>query len=116
MNIIGTVVLLGAALAAGPAVAQPVSQLTYDQVLSPSAVRAVQDRLQQMGSYSGAVDGIWGENSQVALQQFQQSHGLQVTGQLNDATATLLNLSPAELMLAGQTAGYVPPAQGRLLT
>ena len=116
MSIVGAVVLLCAALAAGPSVAQPALQLTYDQVLSPPAVRTVQDRLHQMGVYSGAVDGVWGEDSQVALQQFQQSHGLQVTGQLNQATAALLSLSPAKLLSAGQPAGNVPPTQGRPLT
>jgi peptidoglycan hydrolase-like protein with peptidoglycan-binding domain len=108
-------IVLTAALAAAPAAAQTVMQLTYDQVLAPPAVRAVQDRLHQMGAYSGAVDGNWGPDSQTALQQFQQSHGLQVTGQLNQATAALLTLNPAELIASGQPTAN-PPGEGRPLS
>ncbi|CAH2598621.1 Peptidoglycan-binding protein [Rhodovastum atsumiense] len=86
------------ALFAAPALAQ--SQLTYDQPLAPAAVRSVQDRLRQLGAYTGVVDGIWGEDSAAALRQFQQGHGLQATGQLNQATAAMLNLNPAELLAA----------------
>jgi peptidoglycan hydrolase-like protein with peptidoglycan-binding domain len=111
MKTLGAAALLAAVLAAGPAVAQ---QLTYDQALAPSAVRVVQDRLRQAGFYNGAVDGVWGDDSQVALQQFQQSHGLQVTGQLNQATAALLNLNPPELLAASQPGN--PPPERRPLS
>jgi peptidoglycan hydrolase-like protein with peptidoglycan-binding domain len=114
-----TTLVLLAALAATPAAAQPAMQLTYSQVLAPPGVRTVQDRLHQAGVYSGAVDGTWGPDSQSALQRFQQNNGLQVTGQLNQATLTLLNLSPEELFAAGPPAGPpagTPPAQPRPLT
>jgi peptidoglycan hydrolase-like protein with peptidoglycan-binding domain len=48
--------------------------------------------------YNGAVDGVWGPDSFAALQQFQSTHQLQVTGQLNQATATALGLDPALLL------------------
>ena len=88
------------ALAATPAAAQGVPQLSYEQPIAPAGVRAVQDRLRQMGAYSGPVDGAWGDASADALRQFQQAHGLQVTGQLNQATAANLNLAPGELLAA----------------
>ncbi|HEY0419208.1 MAG TPA: peptidoglycan-binding domain-containing protein, partial [Acetobacteraceae bacterium] len=57
-----------------PALAQPVPPLTYVQPLSPQAVQSVQDKLRQAGVYSGVSDGVWGPDSAVALQRFQQSH------------------------------------------
>lgn len=87
-------------LAPVPAGAQPAPGLTYVQPLAPGAVMRVQERLRQLGAYSGRVDGVWGPDSQAALDRFQQGRGLQVTGQLNQATASTLGLSPAELVAA----------------
>lgn len=77
-----------------------VVQLTYSQVLGADAVRAVQDRLRQANSYRGPTDGVWGTDSQSSLTAFQQTHGLQPTGQLNEATALLLGLSPSDILRA----------------
>ena len=99
--------LMAAPLApARVAVAQPPPALTYLQPLAPPAVRSVQDRLRQIGLYGGAVDGVWGSDSAGALQQFQQSRGLQVNGQLNEATVVLLGLNPNDLLASGQP--FVP--------
>jgi len=68
------------------------------QPLAPGAAMRVQERLRQLGAYTGRVDGVWGPDSQAALDRFQQARGLQVTGQLNQATASTLGLSPAELV------------------
>ena len=91
------------------AIAQPAPPLTYAQPLAPAAVRIVQDRLRQLGLYSGRVDGVWGSDSAAALQRFQETHGLQVTGQLNAATAATLGLNPPDLLAAGQPAPPAPP-------
>jgi peptidoglycan hydrolase-like protein with peptidoglycan-binding domain len=88
------------ALVVTSAAAQSNPQLSYEQPLAPAGVRAVQERLRQMGGYTGSADGVWGEASESALRQFQQSHGLQPSGQLNQATAAMLNLAPAELLAA----------------
>jgi peptidoglycan hydrolase-like protein with peptidoglycan-binding domain len=90
-----------------PAMAQPrppqtPPPLTYTQPLAPQAVQVVQQALQQQGAYSGRIDGAWGTDSQAALERFQQAHGLQVTGQLNQATAATLGLAPDQLVAAGQ--------------
>ncbi len=97
--------ILAGLLLAGPAMvptasAQPAPGLTYMQPLSPTALMQVQERLRQMGAYSGRVDGIWGPDSQSALERFQQGRGLQVSGQLNQATAATLGLNPVELLAA----------------
>src|SRR5215470_18226916 len=92
------IVLAGATLLAH-AWAQP-STLTYAQPLSQAGVMAVQQRLKQTGAYGGPTDGVWGPESAAALEQFQRAHGLQVTGQLNQATVATLGLNPADLLAA----------------
>ena len=104
--------LLATAISAA-AVAQTGSQLAYVQPVSPAAVQSVQERLRSAGAYSGAVDGVWGPDSVAALQQFQTSHQLQVTGQLNQATATTLGLDLGALLGTQQAASLptMPPAE-----
>ena len=74
------------------------AKLTYTQPLSVSAIRDVQQILHGLGLYKGNIDGNWGADSASALKQFQQSKGLQATGQLNEATAKTLNLNLARLL------------------
>lgn len=94
-----TAALLAAPLLALPAAAQTdAARLTYSQALSEQGVRAVQQQLRDAGAYAGRVDGVWGPDSQRALEQYQQRNGLQVTGQLNQATAATLGLEPARLL------------------
>lgn len=103
--------LLG--LSAG-AHAQAPAQLTYQQPLAPPAVHEVQDRLRQAGVFTGASDGVWGPDSQSALQQYQQTHGLQVTGQLNQATATMLGVTMNDMLAVGAPPPPPAPVQGPL--
>jgi peptidoglycan hydrolase-like protein with peptidoglycan-binding domain len=74
--------------------------LTFTQPVTPQAVQLVQQRLRQTGAYTGAVDGVWGADSQAALERFQQSNGLQVTGQLNQATVAALGIPTDQLVNA----------------
>ena len=90
-------IILSAALLVPPPLARP-SPLTYAQPLSQAGVMAVQQRLKQNGAYGGPTDGVWGPDSAAALEQFQRAHGLQVTGQLNQATVATLGLNPADLL------------------
>src|SRR4051812_20615495 len=76
---------------------QSQTPLAYVQPVPPAAVQSVQDHLRRAGTYTGTVDGVWGPDSLAALQQFQAAHQLQVTGQLNQATAAALGLDPASL-------------------
>jgi N-acetylmuramoyl-L-alanine amidase len=93
-----------------PAAAQPAAPpLAYVQPLPSAAVQNVQDRLRQAGVYTGRIDGIWGADSQAALERFQQAHQLQVTGQLNQATAATLGLDPGALVATPAAAPAAPP-------
>jgi peptidoglycan hydrolase-like protein with peptidoglycan-binding domain len=86
--------MLAAWLGAGPAAAQSAPPLTYAQPLAPAATARVQERLRDLGAYQGRVDGIWGPESQQALERFQQGRGLQANGQINPATLSALGLDP----------------------
>lgn len=104
--------LLIAGLTVGTAQAQTV-RLTYSQALSPQEVQMVQQRLRQFGVYSGSIDGQWGPDSVIALQRFQQQHGIQPTGQLNEGTVASLGLNLGMLVggpPAPVTALAPPPA------
>ena len=103
--------VVGTALSAGAGAAHAQTvQLTYAQPLSAGGVQMVQERLRQLGDYPGAVDGVWGPDSVAALQRFQQMHGLQPTGELNQATVASLGLEPTALLGAPVVATTVPVA------
>ena len=77
-------------------------------VTNPTDVRTVQNRLRQLNYYHGRADGVWGSGTQVALERFQRSRGLEV-GQLNRATLTAMGLDagsfparPATVATAGE--------------
>jgi peptidoglycan hydrolase-like protein with peptidoglycan-binding domain len=104
------------ALSALPATAQPAAApLAYVQPLPGQAVQSVQERLRQAGVYAGRIDGVWGADSQAALERFQQAHQLQVTGQLNQATAATLGLDPSTLLAPPPSppADHLTPASVR---
>ena len=107
--------LLAGVFSVLPAAAQTPPPLAYVQPVVPQAVQDVQNRLRQAGVYSGQIDGIWGADSQAALERYQQSHQLQVTGQLNQATAATLGLDQSALLSApAAMAAPVPPPGDQL--
>ncbi|HST74477.1 MAG TPA: peptidoglycan-binding domain-containing protein [Acetobacteraceae bacterium] len=108
-------VAFASAALASAASAQTAPPLSYVQPLGQQSVQAVQDRLRQAGAYSGNVDGIWGADSETALQHFQQTHQLQVTGQMNQATAATLGIDPGSLLATAQPASLAPPPPGETL-
>ncbi len=93
-----------------PAFAQTAPALSYVQPVPQSSVAQVQNKLRQAGVYNGRVDGVWGPDSQAALEKFQQTHQIQVTGQLNQATVATLGLDPNTLLNPQANAETVPPA------
>jgi peptidoglycan hydrolase-like protein with peptidoglycan-binding domain len=61
--------------------------------ISPSAVQAVKEQLQQMGHNPGQISGEWNNQVQQALIQFQQAQGLEPTGNLNLDTIQAMDFS-----------------------
>jgi peptidoglycan hydrolase-like protein with peptidoglycan-binding domain len=98
-------VMLFPAFQAQEAQAQTQPPVSYVQPLSPQAQKEVQRHLKELGVYSGAVDGIWGRDSQEALERFQQTRGLQVTSNLNQATLATMGIKPADLLSLGDQPG-----------
>lgn len=76
--------------------------------MPPAAVAKVQEKLKQAGDYGGKVDGVWGPDSQAALEKSHLTHGLVGSMQLNAATAATLGLAPSDLLAAGPGAGPAP--------
>jgi peptidoglycan hydrolase-like protein with peptidoglycan-binding domain len=54
--------------------------------LSPEQVRRVQQRLVEVGHDPGTVDGVMGEKTREALRSFQQTRGLEPTGEPDGQT------------------------------
>jgi hypothetical protein len=70
-------------------------QLAYaasDQYANNATVSAVQSELAKRGYYHGAIDGIFGDETEAALARYQQDHELSVTGTLTAATLESLGL------------------------
>jgi phage tail tape-measure protein len=62
-------------------------------VASDETVRDTQLALNARGYDAGAVDGLWGPNTQSALRRFQVDRGLAATGRLDDETRTALGVA-----------------------
>jgi peptidoglycan hydrolase-like protein with peptidoglycan-binding domain len=56
-------------------------------------VKQAQEKLSAAGHDSGPADGIVGPKTQAALKEFQQSKGLQASGQLDQKTVAALGVS-----------------------
>jgi|ERR1051325_8441127 peptidoglycan hydrolase-like protein with peptidoglycan-binding domain len=91
---------------------QTPSSATASANASEDQITAAQEQLKAAGLYTGGVDGIMGPLTKQAIQQFQQQHGLQVTGALDQQTmAALQNNSGRAGSTAAPSAGQ-PPAVG----
>src|SRR5258708_4981568 len=109
-----TLGLLAAGCAGNPS-STPVAASTYTQpqpstYIQPqpsAAVRDAQQRLSALGFYAGAIDGFWGPDTQAAVERFQRSRGLQVSGDLNPVTTSALQAAPLP-------SAAVPDTQPRL--
>lgn len=58
--------------------------------LSQKFIRQIQRRLQQQGAFQGQPSGKWDQETADAIEQFQQDHNIQPSGQLDGATIIAL--------------------------
>ena len=72
---------------------QPAS-VNLDQYGDNATVSAVQSQLAKLGYYRGAIDGVEGDETQVALARYQEDRALSVTGTVTAATLQALGLKP----------------------
>lgn len=57
-----------------------------------AAVKEVQCQLRDFGYYSGGLDGIFGYQTEQAVKKFQEDHGLEVTGTVDQKTYDALGV------------------------
>ena len=62
------------------------------QQLSKDKVKEIQEALKDKGNDPGQIDGIMGPKTQQALRAFQKSENLQVTGRVDEKTASALGV------------------------
>ncbi len=73
--------------------------------LSADVIRQAQEKLSAAGHDVGRADGIMGARTKQGLKAFQQSKGIEVTGQLDQRTLAALGVERAA---TGATSGAVP--------
>ena len=82
---------------------------TQSLLVLKDEIRQAQERLQQAGMNPGLPDGIAGQQTTTAIQQFQRVRGLPVTGWLDEATRQALGLQPAAPAPGSQAAAESLP-------
>jgi peptidoglycan hydrolase-like protein with peptidoglycan-binding domain len=87
--------------------AMPPQSTQSETAVPETQVKRAQQQLKAAGLYKGAVDGKMGTDTQQAIEQFQQKHGLLATGTLDEETMAALqgNTGPA-----GSSSSVMPPA------
>jgi zinc D-Ala-D-Ala carboxypeptidase len=75
-------------------------------------VKALQTRLQQLGFYSGALDGDYGKGTRAAVRLFQEQHDLDADGIAGQKTLELLYSASAQPMAVTPTPAGVQVLSG----
>ncbi len=79
---------------------------------SGDEVKALQSRLQQLGFYSGMLDGDYGKGTRAAVKLFQAQHGLDDDGIAGQKTLEMLYSNDAQPMLVTPTPAAVQVLAG----
>ena len=79
---------------------------------SGDEVKALQSRLQQLGFYSGVLDGDYGKGTRTAVKLFQAQHGLDDDGIAGQKTLEMLYSNDAQPMLVTPTPAAVQVLAG----
>ena len=75
------------------ALAQRASAELYKKGSGGAVVSEIQTRLKNWGYYYGAVDGVYGSQTEKAVRWFQEKNGLNADGQVGDQTLAALGMS-----------------------
>lgn len=82
---------------------RPTHPPTLKQGAEGEAIQQMQQRLADLGYYTGVIDGQFGSGTYAAVVLFQQQHGLEADGIAGSATLTLLYSDGAKPMAATPT-------------
>ena len=82
-----------------PGYAQPPANV------GPVTTRAAQEQLRRIGFYHGPIDGVWGQDTRLAMEEFQHQRGLRVTGTPTRQSMNALGLRSESYMYGSS----VPP-------
>ena len=74
------------------ALAQSASAELYKKGSAGAVVSEIQTRLKNWGYYFGAVDGVYGSQTEKAVRWFQEKNGLAADGQVGDQTLAALGM------------------------
>ena len=77
--------------------AQRAFAASYQRGSTGSTVTEIQQKLSDWGYYTGAIDGIYGSQTESAVRAFQQKNGLEVDGKAGVNTLAALGISSAGL-------------------
>lgn len=90
---------------------------TVGTIQSPPQTSAeigdTQRRLHALGFYNGPIDGVWGHETRAAVERYQQSRGLAMTGRIDEPTRAALRAPPPRLVTLSE-ATDVRTVQNRL--
>ena len=73
-------------------------------------VSDAQQRLRGLGHYHGPIDGIWGPETQAAVERYQRNRGMMATARLDNSTMNALRAEPMPM----PTAAEIRDAQQRM--
>ena len=85
--VVGVCVIMGLIIVDGGQYISPGPSLTaQERRPSQEQIARAQEQLKAAGYDPGSVDGVWGPQTEAAVRDFQQQHGLAVSGALDDGT------------------------------
>jgi peptidoglycan hydrolase-like protein with peptidoglycan-binding domain len=93
---------------------QSTQSATSPATVSESQIKQAQQQLKSAGLYKGAVDGKLGTDTQQAIEQFQQQHGLLATGTLDEQTLAALQGNTGRAGSSVKPAGQSSSTSGGL--
>lgn len=70
-----------------------VNATEYSQALTVTENKAVQQKLKELGYYTGSVDGVYGQGTRSAVIAFQKANGLTADGIVGANTAKALGIT-----------------------
>ena len=68
---------------------------TIQDTLDTQQVVELQKALKARGYYRGTADGVWGDNTEMAVRNFQRDNGMAATGSLNGRALEMLGVQVA---------------------